>query len=129
MQARNAWAALAADALAFAAICVFGDFDSLGTAWGIAVMGLPVVAAIALFVWGLSSSVDARRFDRLERGEVIVATWIVDADTWRERRAVRQVPGRQSAPRAPCSIGWASRRKGVRKSSSPTKRSSSAQAS
>ena len=98
-QAHIAWSALAADAVAFGAIVALVDFDSLGTAGGIAVMGLPIVAAIALVVWGLSSSADARRFDRLGRAEVVVASWIVDADTWRERRAARQVPGRRSAPR------------------------------
>ena len=53
---------LAADAAAFAAICAFVDFDSLGTALGISVMTVPAVAAIALLVWGIQETMAAPRF-------------------------------------------------------------------
>ena len=96
LQARIAWGALAADATAFAAICAFVDFDSIGTVLGITVMTVPMVVAIALFVWGLQASVAARRFGRLGRDEGVVTSWIVDAGTWRERMAFRTEQDRRS---------------------------------
>lgn len=98
LRARLAWALLAADAAAFVAICVFVNFDALGKALGMTVMAIPIVGAIALFVWGIQEAFAAQHFGRLEGGKGVVASWIVDADTWRERMAVRaQVDGQSIA--------------------------------
>jgi hypothetical protein len=94
IRARIAWGLLAADAAAFAAICAF--FDSLGTPLGPTVMAATMVAAIALFVWGIQEAFAAQRFGSLEGGKGVVASWIVDADTWRQRMAIRTQKDRQS---------------------------------
>lgn len=92
-QARIAWALLGVDALAFVAICKYVDFDGRGTLWGMAVIGAPMVGAIGLFTWGVASSINAGIFARLASGERVIASWIVDADTWRERMAARRALG------------------------------------
>ena len=91
---------LAADAAAFVAICAFVDFDSLGTARGMAVMTPPIVGAIAFFVWGIQEVFAAQRFASLEGGRGVVASWVVDADTWRERMAIRAQNDRESVIQA-----------------------------
>lgn len=87
-KSRFAFAAAVAAIAATAAVIV--ATESLSTWIGVTLGMVCMGTAILLFVLGGMSAYAARRFAEIERGEGVVARWIVDPETWRERQAQRR---------------------------------------
>jgi len=109
---RVSFAAAALLGCGLVAMFAWGNFEAPpapGSILPLVVATIVAIVAIFLLVEGGMAAFEARRFERLERGEGVIARWTLDADAWRERLRERRVldalPGAlQTAPDLPDEI-------------------------
>ena len=93
---RRGWLALSGSALVLASVVVaigWYDFDAPGAPGELAsasILAVLMFGGIFLACMGGMELFEARRFDRMARGDGVIARWHVEAEAWHQRMVERR---------------------------------------